>query len=58
MSKVDPALVEDFIKKSAKHGPEQTSKDGQYDYALTHHAVVVSTPTDDDICPNYKNTME
>ncbi|KAI4461040.1 tumor protein p53-inducible protein 13 [Holotrichia oblita] len=58
MSKVDPDLVEDFIKKSARRGPEQTSKDGQYNYELIHHAVVVSTPGDDVICPNYSNSME
>jgi hypothetical protein len=47
----DRKLIQEFIRKYALHGPEQTARDGQYGFKLTDPAKVVSTINDDKLCP-------
>lgn len=58
MSKVDEALVKQFIKSAAKHGPEQVSKNGHYDYGIIRHAQYVTNKRDDILCPELAPSME
>lgn len=51
LSKVYESVVLDFIKNSALNGPEQTSRDGQYDEELIEHAEIVTDIDDSEICP-------
>ncbi|XP_058835360.1 uncharacterized protein LOC131692369 [Topomyia yanbarensis] len=47
-------VVEDFIRQYALKGPEQLSKDGQYDHLLLAPAEVVSTLEDEVLCPRHQ----
>ncbi|CAH0555019.1 unnamed protein product [Brassicogethes aeneus] len=53
MSKVATEVAIDFIKEHALKGPEQTSRDGQYDYLLLEHAEVPAGSNINDtlLCP-------
>lgn len=52
MSKVDLATAIGFIRNMALKGPEQTSRDGQFDTELTRPANTTTTTGDNMICPN------
>jgi len=52
MSVVSKIVVVEFIKEAALNGPEHTAKQGQYSHGLLQDAKVVSTQTDDFLCPN------
>ncbi|XP_055627039.1 uncharacterized protein LOC129769051 [Toxorhynchites rutilus septentrionalis] len=47
-------VVENFIRTYALKGPEQISRDGQYDHLLLAPAQVVSTIDDDVLCPKHR----
>lgn len=53
MSKVDPDIVVDFIRQNALKGPEQVSRDGQFEQQLLRHAEVVTTIDDEKLCPRF-----
>lgn len=53
-SVLERSVVEDFIRQYALKGPEQTSRDGQYDHLLVEPAQVVSTRDDEVLCPKHK----
>lgn len=53
-SVLERSVVEDFIRENALKGPEQTSRDGQYDHLLVEPAQVVSTVDDEVLCPTHK----
>ncbi|XP_055537761.1 uncharacterized protein LOC129725698 [Wyeomyia smithii] len=47
-------IVEAFIRQYALKGPEQLSRDGQYEELLLEPAQVVSTIEDEVICPKHR----
>ncbi|XP_044734581.1 uncharacterized protein LOC123296931 [Chrysoperla carnea] len=53
MSKIDPDIVVDFIRENALKGPEQVSRDGQFEQQLLRHAEVVTTIDDEKLCPRF-----
>lgn len=53
-SVLERTVVEDFIRAYSLKGPEQTSRDGQYDHLLVEPAAVVSTRDDEVLCPKHK----
>jgi hypothetical protein len=48
----------DFIKKYAKTGPEQVSKQGQYSKKLKNKAEIVTDQDDSQVCPEKKEEMK
>lgn len=54
MSCFNKEIALEFIKKYAKTGPEQVSKQGQYSKLLKNKAEIVSDKDDSEICPEKK----
>ncbi|XP_003699351.3 uncharacterized protein LOC100875586 [Megachile rotundata] len=52
MSRVDPSLVIEFIRGHALQGPENISKDGDFEEGLLYRARTVSDLNDTTLCPN------
>lgn len=52
LSNVNQETVVGFIRSHALHGPEQTSRDGQFDKNLIKEALVVSDHDDYQLCPH------
>ncbi|XP_050501798.1 uncharacterized protein LOC114332178 [Diabrotica virgifera virgifera] len=58
MSKISKSLVVRFIRDHAHRGPEDTFKDGQYDFYLTRPAKIVSGFKDSNLCPTERDIMK
>lgn len=53
MASVNKDTAVAFIQSHALHGPEQTSRDGQFKANLIKAAQTVSDPDDYQLCPKY-----
>lgn len=54
MNIVERDIATTFIQEHALKGPETIARDGQYSVELIHPAEIVTTKTDETICPNWQ----
>lgn len=53
MPEVNPEIAIEFIKRHALKGPEDISRDGQYDLLLSEPAELINGKEDGNVCDMY-----